>query len=174
MYDTVQHSIGHGLFTNDIMPPPYVPGASPVRAPHILVEVKTELTSAIAIRILLVIVFPELQQGHPLAIRICISLVAFIVCLEVSAQEKWQKFISGLERRDMSLSISGLGGVSYFQYDTKAIDDRFPTGEATLQILLSKRLNNYFWIETGVRTGRPTSKAIKECAQCSVSGENSQ
>ena len=88
-----------------------------------------------------------------MAIRICISLVAFIVCLEVSAQEKWQKFISGLERRDMSLSISGSGGVSYFQYDTKAIDNQFPTGEATLQILLSKRLNNYFWIETGVRTG---------------------
>lgn len=53
----------------------------------------------------------------------------------------------------MSLSISGSGGVSYFQYDTKAIDNQFPTGEATLQILLSKNLNNYFWIETGVRTG---------------------
>ena len=88
-----------------------------------------------------------------MAARISISLVAFIVCLEGSAQEKWQKFILGLERRDMSLSLSGLGGVSYFQYDTKAIDNQFPTGEASLQILLSRRLNNYFWIETGVRTG---------------------
>ena len=88
-----------------------------------------------------------------MAIKIFISLVAFIVCLEVSAQEKWKKFISGLERRDMSLSISGLGGVSYFQYTTNVIDNQFPTGEATLQILLSKKLNNYLWIETGVRTG---------------------
>jgi len=88
-----------------------------------------------------------------MAIKTCISLVAVIICLEVSAQTKWQKFISGLERRDMTLSLSGLGGVSYFQYDTKAIDNQFPTGEATLQIMLSKSLNNYFWIETGLRTG---------------------
>lgn len=88
-----------------------------------------------------------------MAVKICISLVAFIVCLEVSAQEKWQKFISGLEKRKTSLSISGSGGVSFFQYDTKAIDNQFPTGEGTLQILLSKRLSNYLWIETGIRTG---------------------
>ena len=49
--------------------------------------------------------------------------------------------------------------MSFFQYNTKAIDNNFQTGEVALQILLSKRLNNYFWIETGVRTGMKFKKS---------------
>jgi hypothetical protein len=53
----------------------------------------------------------------------------------------------------MSLSVGGSGGVSYFQYDTKAIDNHFPTAEATLNILLAKSVSDNFQIETGIRTG---------------------
>jgi hypothetical protein len=91
--------------------------------------------------------------------RIGISVVLSVVFSGVNAQEKWQQFISNLERREMRLATGVLAGVSYFEYDTKEIEKHFPTGEVTLHLMLSKRLNDYFRIESGMRFGIKTKKA---------------
>jgi hypothetical protein len=91
--------------------------------------------------------------------RIGISAILCITCAGVSAQGKWHNLISYLEEREMSLSVGVLMGVSYFDYDTKEIEKHFPTGEVTLDLVLSKRINDYFFIESGMRLGIKTKKA---------------
>jgi hypothetical protein len=77
----------------------------------------------------------------------------------VFGQERWHRFISALEQKDANLSFTFLTGVSYFDYDTKAIDNHFPTAEASFDVQFEKKLGDLFRIDVGLRVGVKFSRS---------------
>lgn len=77
---------------------------------------------------------------------------------DLFAQGRWQQLISKMEQENLSLSFTVQAGTSYFDYDTKAINNYFPTAEASLEVQFSKKLNDFFRINAGLRMGRKFSK----------------
>lgn len=85
-------------------------------------------------------------------IKIILTCWAVASIVTVHGQAWRSNATSRLDKHGLDLSVSIMGGTSYFGYDNGAIKTKFLSPEITLEVLLSKRVADHLKLQTGVRT----------------------